>query len=114
SLVAVLILFGHTGAINGWTQGQMIELLGVFYIVQGAQAVVFETSFERFMEHVRLGTLDFVLIKPVDSQFMVSTRHVQIPQVGFLALGVVVLGVGIQQVGGGFGAVDAVAFAVTL
>jgi ABC-2 type transport system permease protein len=114
SLVAVLILYEHTGSINGWTEAQMIELLGVFYLVQGAQAVVFETSFERFMEHVRMGTLDFVLIKPVDSQFMVSTRHVQIPQLGQFALGLVVLGVGIQQVGGGFGAMDAVAFAVTL
>ena len=64
SLAAVLILFTRTGVINGWTLPQMIVLLGVYYIIQGANSVMFETSFERFMEHVRLGTLDFILIKP--------------------------------------------------
>ncbi len=114
SLVAVLILYDHTSAINGWTEGHMIELLGVYYLVQGAQAVVFETSFERFMEHVRMGTLDFILIKPVDSQFMISARHVQVPQFGQIAMGVLVLAIGIAQVGGGFDVLDALAFAATL
>jgi viologen exporter family transport system permease protein len=114
SLAAVLILYSHTDVINGWTLGQMTVLLGVYYLVQGAQAVVFETSFERFMEHVRMGTLDFILIKPVDSQFMISTRHVQIPQVGQIILGFVVLGTGIAQVGETIGVVEAISFAVTL
>ena len=90
----MLVLYSHTADINGWTLDQMIVLLGVYYLVQGAQAVVFETSFERFMEHVRMGTLDFILIKPVDSQFMISTRHMQIPQIGQVVLGLVVLGDG--------------------
>ncbi len=114
SLLAVLILYDHTGTINGWTEAQMIELLGVYYLVQGAQAVIFETSFERFMEHVRMGTLDFILIKPVDSQFMVSTRHIQIPQLGQLLLGFIVLGVGVAQVGQTIGVLDALAFALML
>src|SRR5262249_40826111 len=114
NLLPVLILFGHTSTINGWTQGQMLELLGVFYLVQGAQSVVFETSFERFMDHVRLGTLDFVLIQPVDWRFMVSTGHVQIRQLGQIALGVVILNVGIQQAGSSFGVFVALVFAITL
>jgi ABC-2 type transport system permease protein len=114
SLIAVLILYDHTGAINGWTEAQMMELLGVYYLVQGAQAVIFESSFERFMEHVRMGTLDFILIKPVDSQFIVSTRHVQIPQLGQMVLGLIVLGYGVAQVGVGIGVLDAIWFAVTL
>ena len=114
SLLAVLVLYSHTDAINGWTLAQMTVLLGVYYLVQGAQAVVFETSFERFMEHVRMGTLDFILIKPVDSQFMISTRHIQIPQIGQVVLGLVVLGTGIAQVGEGLGAFEALSFAVTL
>jgi len=114
SLAAVLILYSHTSALNGWTLAQMIVLLGVYYLVQGAQAVMFETSFERFMEHVRMGTLDFILIKPVDSQFMISTRHIQIPQIGQVILGLVVLGTGIVQVGEGIGPFEGVSFAVTL
>src|SRR3981081_4238527 len=87
SLAAVLIMFSHTGVINGWTLGQMIVLLGVYYVIQGAPSVVFEASFERFMEHVRMGTLDYILIKPANSQFMISARHVQVAQLGQIALG---------------------------
>jgi len=87
SLAAVLILFSHTGVINGWTLAQMIVLLGVYYIIQGANSVMFEASFERFMEHVRLGTLDFILIKPANSQFLASARHVQVAQLGQLLIG---------------------------
>jgi len=43
-----LLLFTHTGVINGWTLAQMIVLLGVYYIIQGANSVMFEASFERF------------------------------------------------------------------
>jgi ABC-2 type transport system permease protein len=114
SLLAVLVLFSHTGVINGWTLAQMIVLLGVYYLIQGAQSVVFEASFERFMEHVRLGTLDFILLKPANSQFMVSARHVQVAQLGQVALGFVLVGYGIAQVGDGPGASEVVAFAVTL
>jgi ABC-2 type transport system permease protein len=114
SLGAVLILFTHTGVINGWTLGQMIVLLGVYYIIQGANSVLFETSFERFMEHVRLGTLDFLLIKPANSQFLASVRHVQMAQLAQMVLGLVMIGVGIAQVGEGVGAIEVLAFAVML
>jgi len=114
SLAAVLVLFSHTGVINGWTLSQMIVLLGVYYLIQGAQSVVFDPSFERFMEHVRLGTLDFILIKPANSQFMVSTRHIQLAQMGQVVLGVLLVGVGVVQVGGGIGPAEAASFVVTL
>jgi ABC-2 type transport system permease protein len=114
SLIAVLVLFGHTAIINGWTEAQMIVLLGVFYLIQGLSGVLFETSFERFMEHVRLGTLDFILIKPVNSQFMVSARHPQLATLGQVALGVVLVGAGLRQAGSTLGVADVVEFSLAL
>ena len=114
SLIAVSGLFTHTGTLNGWSFGQMIVLLGVYYLLQGAQSVVFEVSLERFMEHIRLGTLDFILIKPVNSQFMVSTRHVQLAQVAQVAFGVGLIGVGVVQVGEVVGLGEMLRFSITL
>jgi ABC-2 type transport system permease protein len=114
SLAAVLVLFTHTGVINGWTLGQMVVLLGVYYLIQGANSVIFEASFERFMEHVRLGTLDFILIKPANSQFMISARHVQVAQLGQVALGLAMVGFGVAQVGEQVGVGEAVGFTLTL
>jgi ABC-2 type transport system permease protein len=114
SMIAVLVLFDHTGVINGWTLGQMTVLLGVYYLIQGINSVVFETSFERFMEHVRLGTLDYILIKPANSQFMISARHFQVSQLGQVMMGFVLVGVGMAQVGERIGLFEAASFAVTL
>jgi ABC-2 type transport system permease protein len=114
SLAAVLVLFAHTGVLNGWTLAQMIVLLGVYYLIQGINSVVFEASFERFMEHVRLGTLDFILIKPANSQFMVSARHVQVAQLGQVALGLVMVGAGVVNIGEGLGLYQLVSFVITL
>ena len=114
SLLAVGVLFSQTDSINGWSLGQMIVLLGVYYLIQGMQSVVFEMSIERFMEHVRLGTLDFILIKPVNSQFMISTRHVQVAQLAQVAFGLGLLGVGVARTGAVVGPAELVRFVVTL
>ena len=114
SLTAVAVLFAHTGVINGWSPGQMIVLLGVYYLIQGSESVVFEMSIERFMEHIRLGTLDFILIKPINSQFFVSTRHVQIAQVAQILFGVALVCVGVVQVGDVVGPGEVGRFVLTL
>ncbi len=114
SVAAVLVLFSYTTVMNGWTLGQMVVLLGVYYVVQGAEELVFQPSFERFMEHVREGTLDFILLKPVSSQFMVSFRHFQTLQVIQLLLGLVITGVGVAGLATGLTPAAAVGFALTL
>ena len=114
SIGAVLIMFGHTTTINGWTLPQMIVLLGVYYIIQGGVSLLFSPSFERLMEHVRVGTLDFHLLKPVNVQFLVSTRHLKIIRGADLLLGLGVVIVGLVQLGTPVGVGDALLFALSL
>ncbi len=114
SLAAVLILFTYTEMMNGWTLGQMVVLLGVYYIVQGAEELVMQPSFQKFMQHVRDGTLDFILLKPVSSQFMVSFRHFQTVQTLQVLLGLVITGLGLAQLAATVTVASAVTFAFTL
>jgi ABC-2 type transport system permease protein len=114
SIAAVLILFAYTQVMNGWTLGQMVVLLGVYYIVQGAEELVMQPSFERFMEHVREGTLDFILLKPVSSQFMVSFRHFQTVQTLQVVLGLIITVVGLANLATVVTVASALTFAVTL
>jgi ABC-2 type transport system permease protein len=114
SIGAVLIMFGHTTTMNGWTLPQMIVLLGVYYVIQGGVSLLFSPSFERLMEHVRVGTLDFHLLKPVNTQFLVSTRHLKVIRGADLLLGLVVVIVGLAQVGEQVGIAQALMFALSL
>jgi len=113
SVGAVLILFNYTTVLNGWDLGAMLVLLGCFYLVQGFGELVLQPSFEKFMEHVRLGTLDFALLKPASAQFLVTLRNFQVVQLGQMGLGAVVAIVGLGRIST-LGPGEAVAFAVAL
>ena len=113
SVGAVLVLFTYTNVMNGWDFGSMLVLLGCFYLVQGFGELALQPSFEKFMEHVRLGTLDFALLKPASPQFLVTLRHYQIVQVAQMGLGAAVVIAGLPRVAG-VGPVQAVGFAVAL
>jgi ABC-2 type transport system permease protein len=114
SVAAVLVMFAHTDTLNGWTLPQMMVLLGVFYLVQGSTALCFDPSFQRLMEHIRVGTLDFHLLKPVNTQFVVSTRHLRLVRVPDVLLGFGVLAVGLAQLDVHVGLREAVLFALSL
>ncbi|HUQ16725.1 MAG TPA: ABC-2 family transporter protein [Candidatus Saccharimonadales bacterium] len=114
SLGAILVLFTQARTLNGWTLPEMIALTGVYYLIQGGVNLVFAPSFEKLMEQVRLGTLDFTLLKPANSQFLVSTRHISIVRLVDLVMGFAVIGVGLVLLGSPITIVPALAFVVTL
>src|SRR5688572_32227999 len=99
SIAAVLVMFEHTTTMNGWTLPQMIVLLGVYYLIQGGVSLVFSPSFERVMEHVRVVTLNFHLLKPVNKQFLVSTRNLRTARTAVLAMALGSVFIGPFQVG---------------
>ena len=80
-----------------WTLTVLV-LLGCFYLVQGFGELVLQPSFEKFMEHVRLGTLDFALLKPVSAQFLVTLRNFQVVQLAQMGLGAIVVAVGLSRI----------------
>jgi ABC-2 type transport system permease protein len=114
SVGAVLVLFSYTTALNSWTLPQMLVLLGVYYLVQGVEEMVFQPSVTQLMEHVRQGTLDFTLLKPANSQFLLSLRQWNIVQVAQILLGASVLVYGIGQIGNAVSVESFLGFLITL
>ena len=113
SVAAVLVLFSYTTVLNGWDLGAMLVLLGCFYLVQGFGELVLQPSFEEFMEHVRLGTLDFALLKPVSAQFLVTLRNFQVVQLAQMGLGAIVVAVGLSRIPS-IGVAEAIGFPIAL
>lgn len=75
SLAAVLLVFRHTDSIGVWTRDQLVMLLGVHIIVRGFIGLFLRPSMGEFLEGVRTGDFDFVLLKPLDSQVMVCIQR---------------------------------------
>ncbi|MCF6191666.1 MAG: ABC-2 family transporter protein [Candidatus Hydrothermae bacterium] len=70
-----LSLFYRTGhALSGWTFPEAVAVLGVFTLLQAFSRALLFPNLNRIVDHVQYGTLDFILLKPVDSQFWISLR----------------------------------------
>ncbi|MFS8883957.1 ABC-2 family transporter protein, partial [Synechococcus sp. R55.3] len=70
-----LSLFYQQGhRLGGWSWPEALIVLGVFTILQGVAASVFNVNLNRIVQQVQEGTLDFVLLKPISSQFWLSAR----------------------------------------
>ncbi|HVJ15774.1 MAG TPA: ABC-2 family transporter protein [Polyangiaceae bacterium] len=84
-----LSLFYRRGAdLGGWSWLEALLVLGMFTLLHGLSRTLFEPNLSRIVEHVRTGTLDFVLLKPIDSQLWLSTRRLSPWGVPDIVLGV--------------------------
>lgn len=96
----VAVVTSQTETLGGWNQGGLVIIAGVYFIVFSVLNVVVAPSLSRFIEDVRMGTLDFTLIKPQDAQLLVCISQFQFWKLIDLVLGVAVLvyGVHLRQI----------------
>ena len=78
ALTPLYVLFTVRDGVRGWTASEMLVVVGFFTMHKGVLASVIQPSLTQAVEHIRKGTLDFLLLKPVDSQFMLSTSKLGI------------------------------------
>ena len=74
-LVFIEVIFGEVERIGDWTKWQMVLLVGTHQIVSQFFQAFFYTNLVNLPELVRTGKFDFVLLQPVDGQFIVSLRQ---------------------------------------
>jgi ABC-2 type transport system permease protein len=77
ALVPMLVVYGARHAVSGWTFPQALVVVGWFTLLKGILEGAVSPSLTAVVEHVRHGTLDFVLLKPADAQFLVSTAKIE-------------------------------------
>jgi viologen exporter family transport system permease protein len=97
SLIMLLFLttvVARVQRIGNWEQRDIYVLVGTFMIVQSVTQFLFESNMWRISSYVREGTLDFILTKPVDSQFFTSLRYLRLPSLGLLLPGVALVATG--------------------
>ncbi|WP_017298218.1 ABC transporter permease [Nodosilinea nodulosa] len=98
-----LSLFYRTGyEFEGWSWEAALLVLGLFTVLQGFSATVLIPNLNKIVTQVQEGTLDFVLLKPISSQFWLSTRIISpwgLPDVLF---GLVMIGYGGSRLGLGW------------
>ena len=85
------LIYRYTDGVAGWTQDEVLVLVGVFRIVDGLIHAFVAPNMGRIPGYVRGGELDFHLLRPVDSQFFVSTRRMELSQLADVAIGLAIV-----------------------
>jgi ABC-2 type transport system permease protein len=76
ALVPLFVVYRARPVVAGWTFGEALMVTGFFTLLQGVLEGAVNPSMSLVVEQIRKGTLDFVLLKPRDTQFLVSTARV--------------------------------------
>lgn len=96
ALVVLEVVYSHTPELNGWTEPELLVVLGIQLLLGGVISTAIQPNMQRLMEEVREGKLDFALTKPEDSQALVSIREVRIWRAVDVIGGAAVLAYGIN------------------
>jgi ABC-2 type transport system permease protein len=112
-LAVLALVFGQTTNLNGWTQSELLAVMGVHIFMGGVIATIIQPNMIRLMEDIRQGTLDFVLTKPEDAQVLVSVREIRIWQAVDCLVGAIVIVVAVVQLQVSFGLGQVLAFGFT-
>ena len=76
SIFLLSIFFQNKSSIGGWEFEQALVIQGIYTILNGITNTWFNPNLTEIVKHIREGTLDFVLLKPIDSQFFISLKRI--------------------------------------
>ncbi|MTJ09087.1 ABC transporter permease [Anabaena sp. UHCC 0204] len=95
-----LFLFYRTGyTFTGWSWDAALIILGIFTLLQGFSATFLAPNLNRIVRHVQEGTLDFVLLKPIRSQFWLSIHTLSLWGIPDLIFGLLIIGYAGKKLG---------------
>ena len=76
SVFLLSIFFQNNISVGGWKFEEALIIQGIYTILNGITNTWFNPNLTEIVKHMREGTLDFVLLKPVDSQFFISLKKI--------------------------------------
>lgn len=79
------VIYLHTESIGTWSQWEVVMLIGTSHFVQQLFQAFFLVNCSQVSELVHTGRMDFMMLLPVNTRFLVSCRHMDLG--GFISAG---------------------------
>ena len=92
SLFGLFLFYQGDYTFEGWSWEEALVVLGSFTLLQGFAATLLAPNLNQIVRQVQEGTLDFVLLKPINSQFWLSTRSISPWGIPDLLFGLIIVG----------------------
>jgi ABC-2 type transport system permease protein len=113
-LLSLSIIFSNTDTLGGWGPGDLIALLGVFRMVHTLMMAIVWPNTEKFNTGVRDGSLDYTLLQPASSLFLISFSRIVLWRVWDIGLGLVLIVAGLRLSGGSFDPLNTLSFGLLM
>jgi len=113
-LVGLALVFSHTTQLAGWSENELLAVMGVHLIMGGLIQTVIQPNMQRLMDDVQQGTLDYALTKPEDAQVLVSVREARVWHLVDVVTGLIVLGYAVYSLRSTIGLWQSLAFIAAL
>jgi ABC-2 type transport system permease protein len=95
NIVFYEMLFLNVHQIQGWNKGQVLVLLGFYFLFEVVLWGLLWPNMREIPIKVNTGTLDLELTKPINSQFLVSFKTIDIHVFNSLILGAITIAYGL-------------------
>ena len=109
-LLSLGIIFNNTDTIGGWDFGELIGLLGVFRLVHTLMIALIWPNTEKFNQSIRDGSMDYTLLQPINSMFLVTFSRITVWRAWDLILAAILIVVGLNMSGDTTTVVDILTF----
>ncbi|OGC82577.1 MAG: hypothetical protein A2V81_01355 [Candidatus Abawacabacteria bacterium RBG_16_42_10] len=73
------IMYSSILSVKGWDYAHGLFFLATFQLIETLTVAFFSSSFDSWHQHINYGTLDTMLIKPVDTQLILSLNAISFP-----------------------------------
>ena len=80
-LIFIDTIFIHTETVNGWDKYRMLMLTFQGGLMDSVFTFLIVPGLKRLPEMINTGTLDFILLKPLNQRFTISFNEFDIPQI---------------------------------
>ncbi len=80
SVILFKVIYGHVNSIAGWSFHQSLILIGTVGIVREMAYLTFRRGFLELGNHIRTGTFDMFMVKPIASGIHLGIRHLSISE----------------------------------
>jgi ABC-2 type transport system permease protein len=96
-LVFFTLIFGNVDAMNGWSRYEFFAFMATNMIVNTVMEAFFMPNCANFSELIRTGNLDFALLKPIDTQFLISFEKLDLGALCHILLPASLLGYSLHR-----------------
>ncbi len=85
------VVYRHTETIGDWTKWEVVMLIGASHFTQQIFQTFFLVNCAQLSDLVHAGKMDFMMLFPINTRFLVSARHVDLGGLFSAASGLVVV-----------------------